>query len=128
MNSRITEVIRYGLNGIIATVVHFSILAFNLHILAMPSAGIANFTAAFFGIISSFLGSRYFVFRNTDPKSTTQAVKFGGLYAFIAIIHGSILFIWTDWLALDYRIGFLMATLLQISLSYIGNKFLVFKA
>ncbi len=57
----------------------------------------------------------------------TQAMKFSGLYGAIAVLHGLVLLIWTDWLGLDYRIGFLIATAIQVSLSYIGNKLLVFK-
>ena len=45
----------------------------------------------------------------------------------IAVFHGLVLLIWTDWYALDYRIGFLIATVVQVLLSYLGNKLLVFK-
>ena len=57
----------------------------------------------------------------------TQALKFGGLYGVVAFFHGLVLLIWTDLYALDYRIGFLIATVVQVSLSYLGNKLLVFK-
>ena len=57
----------------------------------------------------------------------TQAIKFSGLYGFIAVLHGLVLLIWTDLYDLDYRFGFIIATLIQVSLSYLGNKFLVFR-
>ena len=56
---------------------------------------------------ASFLGNRYFVFPKTGEAIVTQAMKFGGLYGVIAVFHGLVLLIWTDWYALDYRIGFL---------------------
>jgi putative flippase GtrA len=121
------EVLRYGINGIVATAVHYAVLTFNLQVLAMQSAGLANVVAAFFGTITSFFGSRYFVYRQTEVCILPQAAKFGGLYVAIAVVHGAVLLLWTDWLGHDYRLGFLLATAFQITGSYLGNKFLVFK-
>ena len=127
MNGRPPELIRYLINGVLATAVHFGILSFNLNIVDFASAGFANFIASLFGIGTSFLGNRYFVFPKTGEAIMTQAMKFGGLYGVIAVFHGLVLLLWTDWYALDYRIGFLIATAVQVSLSYLGNKLLVFR-
>ena len=102
-------------------------LVFNLEAIEAPSAGLANLIAAVFGIGASFLGSRYFVFAATNEPILKQAVKFSGLYGAIALLHALVLLIWTDWYGLDYRLGFLLATAIQVSLSYLGNKFLVFR-
>jgi putative flippase GtrA len=107
--------------------VHYGVLKFNLTVIGISSAGIANLIAACFGISTSFLGNRYFVFQSNDPKILSQALKFSGLYGAIALLHGFILFVWSDWFGLDYRIGFLIATFFQFVLSYIGNKKMVFK-
>jgi putative flippase GtrA len=125
-NKPLAEITRYVINGLVATLVHYAFLNLNLLVLHMPSAGLANLAAALFGIACSFLGNRYWVFRKLDVPFSGQAMKFGGLYAAIALLHGGILFVWTDLLSQDYRIGFLIATLIQFSLSYVGNKFLVF--
>ena len=126
MNSQAKELGRYVINGFVATAVHYSVLVFNLDILSMPSAGAANFIAAIFGITASFLGSRYFVFQQTDGSMLNQMLKFGSLYFAIAILHGLVLFVWADSMGFDYRLGFLIATAFQVSLSYFGNKKLVF--
>jgi putative flippase GtrA len=118
---------RYIINGLVATAVHFCALTIGLSVIGLPSAGLANFCAAIVGISTSFLGSRYFVFRQFDESIAVQAVKFSGLYAAIAILHALLLFAWTDFLRYDYRIGFLIATGFQVSLSYFGNKSLVFR-
>lgn len=120
------EIIRYIVNGVTATAVHFSILTFNMEVIQMSSAGAANFTAAIFGITVSFLGSRYYVYRNHTGTFVSHAMKFVLLYAAIAVLHGLVLYIWTDLYGLSWRIGFLFATLLQVTLSYIGNKIWVF--
>ena len=128
LNNRINELLRYGINGLIATAVHYGVLSFNLNLIGIPSAGVANLIAACFGICTSFLGNRYFVFQINDSDMLSQALKFSGLYGVIASLHGFILLLWSDWFGLDYRIGFLIATLFQFVLSYIGNKKMVFKA
>jgi putative flippase GtrA len=127
MRAHAQEVGRYGINGLAATAVHFGVLKANLDLLGFESAGVANFVAALFGITTSFLGSRYFVFRNTSENIFRQATKFSGLYGLIALLHGLIMFLWADYKGFDYRVGFLIATSVQMSMSYFGNKFLVFK-
>ena len=121
------QVARYIANGLLATAVHFSVLQINLKLLGMTSAGLANFIAAFFGITASFVGSRYFVFQAHLQPILRQALMFGGLYAAIACLHGLVLYAWTDRWGWDYRIGFLLATVLQVVLSYWSNKHLVFR-
>jgi putative flippase GtrA len=127
MSPQRQELARYVVNGVVATGVHFGVLSFNLHALRIESAGLANLIAAAFGITVSFLGSRYFVFPAKKDSLIAQAAKFSSLYALIALLHGAILFIWTDYLGFDYRVGFVIATGAQTILSYLGNKFLVFK-
>jgi putative flippase GtrA len=127
MKQQAAEVSRYVINGLVATAVHYGVLTVNLELLEFKSAGLANFVAATFGIATSFLGSRYYVFNRNQDQILHQALKFSGLYGAIAVLHGVFLFLWTDWQGLDYRIGFLFATGIQVSLSYLGNKFLVFK-
>jgi putative flippase GtrA len=120
------EGLRYILNGIMAAAVHFAVLTFSMELLAVSSAGIANFIAATFGTTTSFLGNRYYVFRRVEEPIATQAARFVALYASTACLHGVILLVWSDLLGLDYRLGFLLATAAQVALSFLGNKFLVF--
>jgi len=108
--------------------VHFAVLSFNLIVLGMKSAGLATVFAAAFGLSASFLGSRYFVFRKHEEPILHQAAKFGLLYSLIACLHGAVLYGWSDVAHLDYRIGFLIATGMQMVLSFLGNKTLVFRA
>ena len=127
MRNKTTELIKYFINGLVATSVHYGVLTFNIVILVLPSAGIANLIAACFGTASSFFGNRYFVFKNYEVSILTQAINFSALYGLIALLHGFFLFLWSDWLNLGYRSGFLIATFFQFILSYIGNKKMVFK-
>lgn len=127
MKSHFAEIVRYGINGVVATAVHYAVLTLNLNCLNFKSAGSANFIAALFGIFTSFVGSRYFVFATSNGGIIEQAAKFCGIYGSTAVLHGILLWFWTDLYGFDYRFGFLIATAMQMTLSYIGNKFVVFK-
>lgn len=120
------EFFRYILNGLVATGVHFLALVAGLEWVGLPSAGLANFFAAIFGITVSFLGSRYFVFPRSSRSMAAQAPRFVALYAAIALLHAGLLYVWTDRLGLDFRIGFAIAIVLQVLGSYFGNKHFVF--
>ena len=128
LNRRVAELARFVINGLIATAVHYGVLSFNLNVLQIPSAGLANFLAAWFGISASFIGSRFFVFRHKSSPWLPQALRFLALYLSIACLHGLLLFLWTDTFHLDFRVGFAIATVVQTILSYAGNKLLVFSA
>jgi putative flippase GtrA len=120
------EFLRYLVNGVGATVVHYGVLSFLIQVVGIPSAGLANFLAAIVGIAVSFLGSRYFVFRSHTASLGAQLWRFVALYAVFALIHAGVLYLWTDLLGYDFRIGFLLATGLQVLMSFAANKLLVF--
>ena len=121
------EPIRYLINGVTATLVNYSVLNFNMLILDMKSAGIANFVASIFGITASFLGSRYFVYKEHSNTVSSQIVRFLLLYSFIAVIAGFVMYVWSDVYGLSYHLGFVVAAVVQMLFSYFGNKILVFK-
>lgn len=122
------EVFRYIVNGLVATAAHFTFLSILIEFLQVESAGLANLMAAALSIGVSFLGSRYFVFKNTQQPWYQQASKFVLLYAGIALVHGAVMWLWSDHFGFDYRLGFLVATCFQVAGSYLGNKFLVFSS
>lgn len=121
------QLIRYLINGVIATLAHYGVLRFNIEVLNIPLAGVANAIAAVFGIAVSFFGSRYFVFRGQQGSVVKQGSMFIAVYACIALLHALVMYVWTDRLGYDYRIGFLLATGMQMAFSFLANKFLVFK-
>ena len=118
---------RYLINGLVATGVSYAVLNICVHVLNVPSKGVANFVAAIFGITVSFLGSRHFVFPGTSESIWHQLARFWLLYAVLAFVQAAVLFVWSDWAGLDYRIGFLIGTFLQMVCSYFGGKHWVFK-
>ena len=126
-NIRRNRLFRYILNGIVATAVHFLLLIIGVEWVEVYPVGLANLIAYIGGVVVSFLGNRYFVFSAVYTSFVSQVIKFGLLYAVLAVFHGIVLFIWSDIYGLDYKVGFLIATFFQFLLSYIGNKVMVFK-
>ncbi len=121
------EPVRYIINGVVATLVNYGMLNFNMLILGMKSAGAASFLATIFGIMASFLGSRYFVYRHHSNTVSSQIIRFILLYGFIAIVSGLVLYVWSDLYGFSYHLGFIVATFIQVLFSYVGNREFVFK-
>ena len=54
-------------------------------------------------------------------------MRFIVLYAMLAAMHGFVMYLWADVAKLNYVVGFVIATGLQVLSSYFGNKLVVFK-
>jgi putative flippase GtrA len=117
--------LRFVLNGVIATVVHFLVLTFLVKIVQMGSAGIANGVASIFGITASYIGNRILVFRTHRPHLRTFP-KFLALYGAVAVLNVLVLAASTDYGNFPYEIGFLIATAASFLLSYFGSRHFVF--
>lgn len=120
------EVARYVVNGLVATFVNWAVMRLCLDVWHLPWASLAYWIGALFGITTSFIGSRYFVFRKNDRPMMRQAIKFVGAYVVIALLASGVMHVWSDWLHLDSNVGFILATGVQVGLSYFCNKKLVF--
>jgi putative flippase GtrA len=121
------QLLRYVINGLVATGVHFAVLSLLVEVVHVPSKGVANLLAAAVAIVASFLGNRFFVFAATQARASKQLWRFVLLYAAIALLNGGLMALWSDLLKLDYRIGFVLISIIQFILSFLGNRLLVFK-
>jgi putative flippase GtrA len=121
------QLLRYVINGLVATGVHFAVLTLLVEVVHVPSKGVANLLAAAVAIVASFLGNRYFVFAATQARARSQLWRFVLLYVAIALLNGGLMALWSDLLHFDYRIGFVLISIIQFILSFLGNRLLVFK-
>lgn len=119
--------VRFILNGLFATGVHYLALVALMEIARVPSAGLANGMAAIAGITVSYLGNRALVFRSAAPHTETLP-RFLAVYSLAALVHGAVLGVWSDWVGLPYQPGFVIATGLCVGLTYFANKLIVFRA
>lgn len=118
---------RFVVNGLAATAVHFGTLTFLVEVVNVGSKGVANSIAAVLGIFASFLGNRFFVFASKTGSLRRELLRFSALYATLALLSGALMALWADVLAFDYRIGFVFISGIQLVLSFLGNRMLVFK-
>ncbi|MYE00382.1 MAG: GtrA family protein [Alphaproteobacteria bacterium] len=126
MREEAGRVLRFVLNGLFATVVHYGVLAGLIEGAGIGSAAIANALAAVCGIAVSYAGNRNFVLRSRAPHRRA-GTRFLACYAAIVALHGGAMALWADIGGLDYRIGFLVFTGLAAILTYLLNRFFVFR-
>lgn len=123
---RLYEFFRFVINGLFATTIHYLTFILNINFIFPAQAGISNFFASFFGILVSFAGNRYFVFRNKAGSIYRQFSLFISFYGSMALLNGLTLFIWTDTIQQDKTLGFIIGVIIQFFFSYIFGKRVIF--
>ena len=126
MREEAGRVLRFGLNGLFATAVHYAVLAGLVEGAGLGSAAVANALAAVCGIAVSYAGNRSFVLRSRAPHRRA-GVRFLVCYAAIVSLHGGAMALWADLGGLDYRLGFVLFTGAAAILTYLLNRFFVFR-
>ena len=124
--------IKFIVNGLLATVVHYVMMLLLSHYVIAIYA-IAYGVASFFGILTSFLGNKFFVFTSANQiqaqnnSTFTQLRSFLLLYGLIMLICSLFMGVLSDLLHINYNLSFIMALCVQTLLSFFGNKRYVFK-
>lgn len=126
MREEAGRILRFVLNGLFATAVHYAVLAGLVEGAGMASAAIANTLAAVCGIAVSYIGNRSFVLRSRAPHRRA-GLRFLACYAAVVTLHGGAMALWADLGGLDYRIGFVLFTGAAAILTYLLNRFFVFR-
>ena len=126
MREEAGRVLRFALNGLFATAVHYGVLSGLIEGAGMASAALANALAAVCGIAVSYAGNRSFVLRSRAPHRRA-GTRFLACYAAVVSLHGGAMALWADLGGLDYRIGFLLFTGAAAVLTYLLNRFFVFR-
>ena len=121
----VDETYKFIINGLFATLVHFLVLLILISFSSL-NYGFSNFIGYIFSITSSFLGNKFFVFKDSSNMHITQVIKFIFLHIFLAINSGLALYIWTDINKYNFVIGFLGITALNTIISFMVNKFLIY--
>lgn len=125
--SRISEILRFGVVGVAATVVHFTVLTLavgRLHLLPAFANGVAFLCAV--GV--TYLGQSLWVFRGHAGRSTAQMLRFAASLALGFVANIAVMALATQGLGLDYRVGFLLGCVLVPVLSFFVNKLWVFRS
>ncbi len=122
-----TILLKYIANGLLATIVHYSVFLINIKYFNFQYLAVADLVAAFFGISMSFFGNKYFVFKVAAKRPVAQYTFFIVFYIFLVAFHSLTIYLVSDLLALHYNFGFFLATLFQFVISFTVNKNFTFK-
>ena len=124
--------LKFIVNGLFATFVHYvTMLLISNYVISiyLISYGIASI----FGILTSFMGNKFFVFTNSNQNHAyynytfKQLRSFLLLYGFIMLICSLLMGVLSDLLQINYNLSFIIALCIQTLLSFFGNKRYVFK-
>jgi len=111
---------------VFSALVHFSFLFIAVEVIEISLISLSNLVASFFGVSSSFLLNRHYVFR-TVRKSFYTAYFHFIVANTVTISLTSFLFLgWSDWLGWDYKVGFLLIYILVAMLNYVLYKKVIF--
>jgi len=121
----ITLLFRYGIVGIIASLVHFSI-AYMVFSFFKINYLIAHFFGFSFGLLTAYSGHYFYSFRDTAQHST-RFPKFLLTSVFALVLHQSGAYFLVTFLQLDYSTRVLPLLIISVPLfTFLLNKFWVF--
>jgi len=118
------QFVRYVINGVVATAVHYAILRIGLEVshLHQPAWQISRQPCS-----GSRCPLQEAVISCSARRASRSCCKQASLPRFMAPSSACImLFVWTDLWGLDYSLGFALAVIVQVFGSYFGNRYLVF--
>lgn len=125
--SRISEILRFGIVGVMATVMHFAVLTLAVGHLHLPPT-LSNGGAFLCAVGVTYLGQSLWVFRGHDGRSTAQILRFAASLALGFVANIAVMAIVTRGFGLDYRVGFLVGCVTVPVLSFFVNKLWVFRS
>ena len=126
MREEAYRIVRFGISGLTATAVHYSILVLLVEEAEMTPIALANGLATPCAMVVSYLGNRYFVMRSTVSHGGAS-LRFLACYACVIGIHSGAMALWADWAGLNYSVGFVLFTGIAAAVTYLLNGFYVFR-
>ena len=116
----------FVINGMVATVLHYAVFFLCLSLLAVQSPGLCFFVGSILGTVASFLGNRFVVFATNEGKVLPQFAKFVLTYMAISLCVSFIVDRCSTETDLSSPIIFLIGVAIQVSLSFLISKWLIF--
>ncbi|WP_200332537.1 GtrA family protein [Thiocystis violacea] len=117
---------RFGLVGIVATLVHLGVVVSLVESGVLPEPLVANLFAFSCAVFVSYYGHNYWTFRQRRG-SVPQFLRFLVITVMALGLNQLILYVVTRPLGLDYRIGLLLVLCLVPLFTYALSHFWVFR-
>lgn len=122
----INQKIKFIISGVVSTLIHFLFLLIGVEIIKISLISISNLFASFFGLSSSFILNRYFVFRKFNKDILITYIQFMFANTLTIIVTSLLFLLWSDILGWDYRIGFLLIYLFIAIINFYLYKKIIF--
>lgn len=125
MHATTKQIGKFGIVGILATLTHATALTILVEIFSLI-AWQANGAAFLIALVVTYIGQSYWVFQDTN-HTATKSTKFIMVALLGFFLNITIMYAMNELLALHYLIGFFTATLIIPIITFIFNKFWVFR-
>jgi putative flippase GtrA len=120
------EVLKFGIVGVAATVIHFIFFAILFDFIGLIPT-LASGAAALVASVVTFFGQKFWVFQSYGRYGgAAQVARFSLSLGFAAIAHACTVHFFTDWANLDPYVAAIIGLLLVPPISFLINKFWVF--
>ncbi|MTE01767.1 GtrA family protein [Paracoccus sp. YIM 132242] len=121
-----TEIMRFGIVGLVATAVHFAILTLGVEHLSIPATP-ANGLAFLCALSITYLGQSLWVFHERSRHGPAQMMRFAVSLAIGLLANMAAMAACVHVLGLGYRAGFVLGLVVVPALSFVINRFWVFR-
>ena len=122
------QIIRFGLCGVVATLVHLAIYEALYRSGVFQQASNANLVGAVFGIATAFVLNKWIVFEAKHSSDThSEVFRFALVYGILSLIHYCVPLILTDRLGFHHTFSFFVALAIGTIWTFTGNKYVVFR-
>ena len=119
------SLIRFAMNGLVATAVLYIIMLIAIQILHITMYSLAYAFAFMFALSTSFIVNKYLVFKSKQPEGY-QFFKFIILYIVLLLSTSATMWVVTDYVGYHFNVGFTVAVTLQFIGGYLGSRYLIF--
>lgn len=120
------QISRFGIIGLLATAVHFSLLVLLVEA-DMTNPTRATLVGSIAGIITSYIGNYWFVFKVENITHGSAFSRFILAYLIVFTIHGGLMFGLEQHFSIPYVWVFIAATGISAIATFLANRYWVFR-
>lgn len=125
-NNWFAQLFRFGVIGVLAALVHFSVVVVLVELKAFQPL-IANIFAFMIAFQVSYLGHRYWTFRGTTTEHRVAFPKLLFVNSLGFLANESLFFLFMNYLHLPYQLALVIVLTIIPMITFVINKFWVFQ-
>ena len=127
MKKAIKQAIKYGVVGVINTLITAGVIWFMMKLLGCADV-VSNVVGYIAGVLNSFIWNKKWTFKSTE-KWLGSAIRFGVVFGICYLLQlGLLVFVLNPYLAIDPYYNQLIAMAFYTAINFVMNKFYTFKA